>query len=144
MSFRNYLTWTFFAILFFWGPIHPLGTPDLWPRISYLIILPLIAWLLIAWVWNKWTPSKRFEIILNRILSGMICIILISLAIGDLTAKNHFENTQTIRTRDGYEDVGDYIAIPGPDYGSALITTLISFVVFWFGVLGKGKDSSRN
>ncbi len=142
MSFRNYLTGTVFVILCIWGPVDYIWPSWLLAPIGYLILVPLIVWLLLSWIWRRWEPSLKFESILNRVLSGGICLSLIVLAYIESNATTHIGNTQTIRTGDGYEDVGDYIQLPGPDYGNVVIIVVIALLFFWAGVLKKGAKSS--
>src|SRR5690606_15507097 len=106
-------------------------------RTSYLILIPFIVWLLLGWIWNRWQPTDKLEVTLNRILSGTISIGLFIFAIIEATSTTHIGNTQTIRTRDGYEDVGDYIELPGPDYGNVFVILIIAILVLWFGQLKK-------
>ena len=144
MNFRNYLTGAVFVILLIWGPIDHSWPVWLLIRTTYLIVIPLIVWLLLSWIWNRWQPTHKFEITLNRILSGIICLGLFILAIIETTSTTHIGNTLVIRTRDGYEDVGDSIELPGPDYGNVLVIVIIAILVLWFGVLKKGTKSSNS
>lgn len=144
MTFKNYITGTIFVILLIWEPIDHSWPVWLLIRTSYLILMPLILWLLLSWIWNHWQPTDKLESTLNRILSGTISIGLIILAILEATSTTHIGNTQTIRTRDGYEDVGDYIQLPGPDYGNVFVIVLIAILFLWFGVLKKGSKTSNS
>lgn len=142
MNFRNYLVGTIFLILLIWGPIDHSWPVWLAICIGYLILIPLLIWLVLGWLWNYWQPSDKVEITLVRFLSGLICAALFTLAIQEAISTTHIGNTQWIRTRDGMEDVGDDIVIPGPDYGTVFIIVLISLLVLWFGVLKKGGKNS--
>lgn len=144
MSFKNYITGTIFVILLIWGPIYHSWPMWLLIRTSYLIFIPLILWLLLNWIWNHWQPTDKLEVTLNRILSATISIGLFILAILEATSTTHIGNTQTIRTRDGYEDVGDYIELPGPDYGNVFVIVIIAILVLWFGVLKKDSKASNS
>ncbi len=144
MTFRNYITGTIFVILLIWGPIDHSWPLWLLVRTSYLILIPLIVWLILSWIWNHWQPSEKLEVTLNRILSGTISVGLFTLAILEATSTTHIGNTQTIRTRDGYEDVGDYIELPGPDYGNVFVIVIIAILVLWFGVLKKDSKTSNS
>lgn len=135
MAFRNYLAVTIFFVLGIWGPIDDTWTAWLAIRIGYLILVPLIVWLLLGWIWKKWQPIDKTEISLIRILSGINSIVLFSIAILEATSKTHIGNTQYIQTRDGIEAVGDYILLPGPDWGGVLIALLFAVLFLWFGVI---------
>lgn len=137
MTFRNYITGAIFVILLIWGPIDYSWPEWLLIRISYLILIPLIVWFIFGWIWKHWQPSKKLEVTFNRILSGTISVGLFILAILEVTSKTHIGNTQIIRTRDGYEDVGDSIELPGPDYGSVFLIVITALLVLWLGVLKK-------
>lgn len=143
MTFKNYLAGTIFLILLIWGPIDHSWSEWLLIRIAYLILIPLIVWLILGWVWNHWQLEEKLDVKLNRIISGTISVGLFVFAIINATSTAHIDNTQTIRTRDGYEDVGDYIALPGPDYGNVFIIVMIAILVLWFGVLKKDSKTSN-
>jgi hypothetical protein len=141
MTFRDYFTGTVFVLLLLCGPIN-----HSWPswfaiRISYLMLIPLVIWLIIGWIWNYWQPEVKTEIVLKRLLSGIIVISLLTLAYFLGVSKTHIGNTQWIQTRDGWEDVGDDIVLQGPDWGSVIIIIIIALLFLWFGVFRKGpKD----
>lgn len=144
MTFRNYITGTIFIIILIWGPIDHSWNNWLLIRTSYLILIPLVVWLLLRWIWNHWQPTDKLETILNRILSATISVGLLILAILEATSTTHIDNTQTIRTRDGYEDVGDYIELPGPDYRNVFVIVIIAILFLWFGVLKYNSKSSNS
>lgn len=142
MKFINYLTGTVFVILLIWGPIDHSWPAWLAIRFAYLLFIPLFLWLFLRWLWKHWPPGSKVEIVLERILSGGICLLFLILAFVDFTSKTHLGNTQVIRTRDGLEAVGDDIVLPGPNYGMAIMWVIIAFFIFWYGVLKKGTKSS--
>jgi hypothetical protein len=142
MNFKNYLAGTILVILLIWGPIDHSWPVWLAIRIGYLILIPLLVWLLLSWVWNYWQPSYKVEVTLERILSGLICIALFTLSILEATSRVHIENTQWVRSRDGVEAVGDDVVVSGPDYGTIFILVVIALLVLWYGVLKKGAKSS--
>lgn len=77
-------------------------------------------------------------------LSGIISVGLFILAILEATSTTHFGNTQTIRTRDGYEDVGDYIELSGPDYGNVIVIVIIAMLFLWIGVVKYNSKTSNS
>ena len=49
-------------------------------------------------------------------------------------SKYHLGNTLVIRSGEGYEDVGDFITLTGPDWGSVYIYTILAIVAFWLSI----------
>ncbi len=96
-----------------------------------------------GWIWNEFKPTAKLEDILNRILSVTISVGLFILAILEANSTTHIGNTQTIRTRDGYEDVGDYIELPGPDYVNVFVIVTIAIIFLWLGVMKKDSKTSN-
>ncbi len=142
MKFRNYFAGTILAVLLIWGPIDHSWPAWLAIRTGYLILVPLAIWFLFGWIWNYFQPSRKFEITLERILSGVIFIGLLTLAVLEATSKTHIGNTQWVTTRDGMEAVGDEVVVQGPSWGNVLIIVIIAALFLWFGVLRKGFKSS--
>jgi hypothetical protein len=142
MGFRTYLVVTIMVALLIWGPINHSWPAWLAIRIGYLIVVPTMVWLLLRCLWNYWQPNSKTEIVLERILSGLICVTLFTLAFLEATSKMHIDNTKWIQTRDGMEAIGDDIVVKGPDWGNALIIVIIALLVLWFGVLKKGTKTS--
>lgn len=144
MNFKSYLSGTIFWILLIWGPIDHSKQFGLAIRIGYLILIPLIIWLLLNWIWNRWQPNINSEIILERILSGIIGISLFVFAYFEAISTTHIGNTQQIQTRDGMEDVGEYVTIQGANWGNVFLLIGAALLVFWFGVLKKEKNLNFN
>ncbi len=142
MNFKSYLAGTIFWILLIWGPIEHSKPFGLAIRTGYLILIPLIIWLLLNWIWNRWQPNIKSEIILERILSGIICIALFVFAYFEAILNTHIGNTQQIQTRDGMEDVGEYVKLQGADWGNVFLLIIVALLVFWYGVLKKGTKTS--
>jgi hypothetical protein len=67
-------------------------------------------------------------------LAGATAGVLLAGAILAAQTDHHFECTQEIQTRDGYECVGDYVLVGGPDLRRAFMLTLAAGFAFWFGV----------
>jgi hypothetical protein len=137
MFFRKYFVAIIFLTLLIWGPIDNTWPAWLVIRLGYLILIPLIFWFLLTWIWDRWEPNAQTEDILERTLSGMVCGVLIVMAILEIQAKTHLGNSQWIQTHDGMEAVGDDVIFKGPDYGNALIFFIFAICLFWFGVLKK-------
>jgi hypothetical protein len=144
MAFRKYLVGTIFAVLLIWGPIDHSWPLWLAIRIGYLILVPLAVWLSLGWIWYHWQPNNKLENTLERILSGIICIALFTLATLEAISETHVGNTQQIQTRDGMEDVGEDILLQGPDWGNVFILVIIAILLLWLGVLKKGAKTSES
>jgi hypothetical protein len=138
MTFRDYLSVTILLILLIWGPIDQTLPEWLALRIAYVVLVPITSWFILGWIWNNWKPSDKFESLLNRILSVLICIALLSLAFVEATSKSHIGNTEWIQTKDGMEAVGDNVLVNGPNNANVLIILLIAGLVLWIGVLKIG------
>lgn len=143
MNFRIYLAGTIFWVLLIWGPVDHSRPFGLAIRTVYLILIPVFVWFLISWIWSRWRPNNKLESILERILSGLICIAIFIFAFFEAISKTHTENTQQIQTRDGMEDVGEYVVVQGTDWGSVLFLIVIALLVLWYGVLRKGTKTSE-
>lgn len=129
MNFRIYLAGTIFWVLLIWGPVDHLKPFGLAIRAGYLIFIPLIVWLLLSWARFRWEPNNKLEIILERILSGIICITLFVFAFFEAISKTHLGNTQQIQTRYEIEDVGEYVELQGADWGNVLLLVVIALFV---------------
>jgi hypothetical protein len=141
MAFRSTFSGTLLAILLIWGPIDHSWPAWLVIRLAYLILLPLASWWILKWIWNYFQPTAKTEVLLERVLSGIICLILWTLAVLAATAKIHFENTQWIQTHEGMEAVGDDIIVKGPDLQGAFIIAAVALLFLWFGVIKKESAS---
>lgn len=137
MTFKSYLSWTIFVILLIWGPIDHSWPSLLLIRTSYVVLIPIIVWIILSWFLNLLHITDKTDAILNRILSTIISVVLFILAILEATSKKHIGNTQTINTNVGNEDVGDYIELTGPDYGNVFVLVIFASLFLWHGVLRK-------
>ena len=140
MSVRKYLVGVLAFVLLIWGPID-----HSWPawfliRALYLIAVPTAAWFILSWIWKVWRPDTSTENRLTRTLAGVTAGALLVGAILAVQTKHHFVCTQEVRTPEGYECVGDYVLVPGSDWGQALILTVAAGLAFWYGV--RADDSS--
>lgn len=134
MNSRKYIVGVVFVSLLIWGPIDHSWTLWLLIRTTYLILIPLLVWFLLKWVWSFWQPSIESEDRLERALASATGGVLFVLAIIEATAKTHIGNTLSIQTRDGIEDVGDYIILQGANWGGALILFIIAAFAFWYSI----------
>lgn len=134
MGLRRYLVGVVAFGLLLWGPIN-----YSWPawfaiRIAYLIAIPVATWFLLAWVWTTWRPDTTTEDRLARTIAGATAGVLFVGAILAAQTDHHFDCTQAVQTRDGYECVGDYVPAPGPDLGKAFMLVIAAGFAAWFGV----------
>ena len=71
---------------------------------------------------------------MERALAGATSGVLFVLAIIEATRKYHIGNTMTVQTRDGWEDVGDYIILHGANWGGAFILFISAIIAFWYSI----------
>lgn len=83
------------------------------------------------------SSSKKLGHALKRVLYGVICVFLLMYAYRKATSETHIGNTEVIQTRDGTEDVGEDIILPGPDWGGVFLAVFIGYIIFRYGVLQK-------
>ncbi|MBS1738632.1 MAG: hypothetical protein JSS98_18795 [Bacteroidetes bacterium] len=145
MNFRAYLMTVIFILLLLWGPIGHSQPAWLAIRIGYIVLIPLTVGLLLRWIWAQWQPTKKMETTLSRILSGIICIALFVFAILQAIAKAHIDNTEWIGggRDEAAESVGDWIVLPGPNWGNVFILTLMGVMLLWLGVIKTGNKTSN-
>ncbi|PIB27043.1 hypothetical protein BFP77_13480 [Maribacter sp. 4U21] len=111
-------------------------------RSSYLILIPLITWITIYCIWNKYEVQEKVSVLLSKILSGIISLALFIYPIIKMNNDTHITNTEYSRTFDGMEAVGDYIEVNGTDWGQILVLLIASTLFFVLGVLRLGSDNS--
>ena len=67
---RKFICLVVFAVLFLWGPVDRSWPFWLALRIAYLIAAPLIAMVILKWVWRRWKPDDAAEDRLALMLLG--------------------------------------------------------------------------
>jgi hypothetical protein len=139
MAFKNYMAWTIFSILFFWGP-----KDQFWSRWLCLILTPFIIWIVIFRIWDYFQLSDKVDDILNQILSVVISLGFLILAYTEFTSTTHIANTHRLRTKDGYIDLGEDIELIGPNYEYVFVYLIVAFLFLWIGVLNKYFNSSNS
>ena len=123
----------FFGLLI-WGPAQELG-PYWWMiRTLYLVLGPLLAGIVLKWIWRAWRPSKSAEDRFQRTLAGAFAGAFWVGAVLATQTTHHFECTQSVWTRDGSDCVGDLVAVPGPNYGGAFLWGLVGLLAFAYGL----------
>lgn len=120
--------------LLIWGPIDHSWPAWLLIRTGYLIAIPMATWFLLGWIWRVWQPDEASENRLERALGGATGGVLVVMAILAAMADTHIGNTMYVRTRDGMEAVGDYIVLPGPDWGNVIMLIAATGFAFWFSI----------
>ena len=141
MNSIKYLVGLIFVLLLIWGPINHTWTLWLLIRIGYLILIPLLMWFLLKLVWKFWNPNIELEDRIERALYSATSGVLIVLAIIEANAKTHIENTLSIQTRDGIEDVGDYITQQGVNWSAVIVLLIFAGIAFWFSI--SNRDSKE-
>jgi hypothetical protein len=130
---RKYLVGVLAFGLAIWGPLDAWGGLPF--RIFYLIAIPTAAWFVLRWIWSVWRPDAATESRLSDTLAGATAGIFLVGAVLAARSDHHFDCTQGVQTRDGYECVGDYVRVPGPDLGEAVMFVVGAGFAFWFGVM---------
>jgi hypothetical protein len=141
MSARIYLVCVLLFVLLIWGPINDSWPASLAIRIGYLIVIPTAFWFILSWIWKAWRPNATTEDRLERTLAGATAGALLHGAVLAAASDHHFKCTQEVRSRDGYECIGDYVLVRGPDLGWALMLTVAAAFAFWFGVRANDPKS---
>lgn len=136
---RNLLVAICFIVLLIWGPIEQFG---LFVRIAYVILIPLVMWIGLSYFGKSWNVDRNYNERITRGISGIIAGVLFAMAFASLTSTYHTECTNYIKTHDGRECVGDYVSVPGRDYGSALTQTFIAGIATWYSISKHHKDNS--
>ena len=143
MGSRKYIVGVIAVALLIWGPLDYSWPAWLAIRTAYLILVPLATWFVLGWIWKAWQPDPRTEKRLQRSLASATAGVLLVFAIIQATADTHMGNTQLIRTRDGIEAVGDYIVLPGPDWGNVIMLLIASGVAFWLSISNRESDQQE-
>jgi hypothetical protein len=86
------------------------------------------------WIWKVWQPDAKTEDRLERVLAGATGGMLLMLAVFRALADTHVGNTEYVRTDGGLEGIGDYVVLPGPDWGTVLLYVFFSGFAFWFSM----------
>lgn len=140
MMSRTFIVCAVAIVLVIWGPAD-----RSWPmwfliRIGYLVAIPALTWYLLGRLWNRWHPDASTEERLTRSLAGATAGVLLVGAVLAAQTRHHFVCTQEIQTRDGFECVGDYVPVPGPDVDGAAMLTVAAGVAFWFSMRERRAD----
>jgi hypothetical protein len=128
---KIFLTGTFFFLLLMLGPIGPYGIIG---RSTYLILVPLIFWFTLSYFGRDWSGGKKRNDRLHRAILGCFAGALFVLCYLAFTAKTHSECTDEVRTRDGWECLGDSVVVPGRDMEQSVILLLFGAVSLKFAV----------
>jgi hypothetical protein len=136
MNFKSYLAGTLFFILLIWGPLYDEYKFGIIVRLSYLIFLPISVLKILNYV----NLSKRTEIILNRALSHFISLTFFAIAYFESKELSHLVNDNIILNRDGYEEVGNDIEIPGPDWRNVILWIAFGLIFLWIAINPKKDD----
>ncbi len=134
MGIRKYLVGVLVLVLLLWGPVDHSWPAWLLIRAAYLILVPVIVWIILGYIWKIWRPDAQTERLLSRALAGLTAGVLLCGAILTFSARHHVECDQYARSRDGDECVGDYVAVSGPDKGKALMLIVGAGFAFWLAI----------
>ena len=140
-AFGGYLALALFFILLMFGPIGDYKY-SLLVRLLYVFVIPyFISWFT-PWLLNKLNVSEKAMIVLYRILLTSIGILFVYITIDTSQQTTHWENTKTIMTRDGYENVGDDVEVRGVNWIHVFISSIIALTFLWAGFLKYIKINS--
>ncbi|OGE31538.1 hypothetical protein A3C59_05335 [Candidatus Daviesbacteria bacterium RIFCSPHIGHO2_02_FULL_36_13] len=137
---RSLLVALFTIVLLIWGPIDPYGMVV---RIIYLVALPTVLWFSLGYFGKNWKADNQSN---NRLARGIAGIIAGALFVGaylSFAASYHTECTQSVRTRDGSECVGDYVSVPGRDISGTFIYVTLGAVATWYAI-SKHNDNDTS
>jgi hypothetical protein len=127
------------ALLLLWGPLEPYGIAV---RMAYLIVSPILLWFGLGYFGKKWKADHLANDRLKRAIFAMLAGGLFVGTYLAYTSKYHSECTQTVRTRDGYECVGDYVSVSGSDKVGALVQACFGIMFAWHAVV-ESKDNKN-
>lgn len=134
---RNLLALLVFVVLLLWGPIALYGMVI---RTVYLIVLPALLWFGLRYFGSKWEADELANERLTRGIAGILAGALFVGAYLSFNAAYHSECTQTVRSRDEYECVGDYVRVPGGDRSGAFILAMFGILATWYAVAKHTED----
>lgn len=123
------------------GPIDHDSSYTLLIRGAYLILIPLLIWIILNWLWTKYKLTYKANEIMNRILSGLISLTLLIFSYFKYKSDTYIKNTEYARTSDGgMEAVGNYIEVNGTDWAGIMILLIGAFLFFYLGVLKRKNE----
>jgi hypothetical protein len=135
---RTAIVVIFTLLLLLWGPVEPDG---LFIRLAYLVALPILLWLGLRYWGSKWAIDAQSNEYLWRAMAAAVAGAFLVGAYLYYTASYHSECTQEIRTRDGYECVGDYVKKKGPAKDHAFTMVLLAGFSGWIAI-SKRRDEN--
>jgi hypothetical protein len=108
-----------------YGPFFPEMRLSMVLRISSIFIPSIVIWLLLFFV----PLSVKLDQIFKRILSILLIIFLLYHGLHSIFVNHHFVNNEVIQTREGFESVGEFKIVIGPDWGSVIMYFIIALFV---------------
>lgn len=125
MKFSEYFASVVFILILIYGPFFPEMRFGMALRISSIFIPSIVIWLILFFV----PLTVKLDRIFKRILSILLIILLLYLGLHSILVNHHFQNNEVIHTRDGFESVGEYEMVIGPDWGSVIIYMIIALFI---------------
>jgi len=77
----------------------------------------------------------------DKLFLGLGSIVFFGIAIYESMQTIHWGNTEVIRTHHGNEGVGDYVQLPGTNWGTVVLFIVLG-LIFLYGVFKK-KDEKK-
>jgi len=125
---QNLTVGIFVVILLIWGPIEPYGMIF---RIIYLVVLPVLLWLILRYFGSKWNAGTLENDRLTRGIAGALAGAFFVGACIYLTADFHTSCTEG----------GDCMTDVGPNYLSVLVLVGLGIVSAWYAISEHKQES---
>jgi hypothetical protein len=133
---RHWITGLLAFGLLIFGPLD--YDWPVWVRYASLVLLPAASWVVLVAFWRWWRPSREEELRFARGALGVLAGLLFFGSYLAARETSHLECTESVRTRDGEDCVGDYVPAPGPDTFKVFLYAGLGAATFWYSVSSWG------
>ena len=125
MKTPGWLVGVYVVATLIWGP-NPsfFGVPYL-VKVLYVVVLPVVAWLVLSPIWRERRPDAETDYRLFRIGAAVIAAALFVGAGLAAFESTHQECTKLIKV--GHQEaecVGEYVTVSGPDQSKIILLAL--------------------
>ena len=139
MNFREYLVATIFFILLIFGPIDHSSKYGIAIRTLYIVLTPIISFIILNYIWKRTEPNEKVEILLSRVLSVLISIFLFIIAFKIATHKQNIENLAAANT-----NVSNEIFIENLNYKTASLVVFFALIFLWLGIIKLKSNKKKH